>query len=713
MNLMEHRLLSFQSLQNVFYCPNCSHISEYREIEPLICPKCKKPAENRVFVRVRDLSGNLIGKRLILKGMIVGEGVDKTIPVDIIARCDICGVTYELNLKKPEYKELLEKLFFIKKEKVESEIEGALPRGPCKVDKGHKWLFDYRGWLDFREVKIQDLIEFEEAQEREAETRSGVGILLEKTNVKNGLLDCEVMVAPDNRIMLLVYRVTPLELTEGDLKKEDFDKIKAVFQGKNLKELEMLCDRIIAPEIRGRSKAKLAAALTALSPTWFRSGEFKEIPGCLRTLFFGDPRTGKGMILRWFYQMGIAGHAVGETASRTGLVYAIDPELKILSWGVLPLNDGRMVSIEGMHGLSSEEMKRFREVLIQQRAEVTRFIKGSAWCRTRILADVNPNQPSLSSNYPYICVALLDCKPFYDPIDLTRWDLFIPFRREDVAVEEMYGKPPRPTEDEVWAFISLVKWLWSRRIGDIKITEEAFKEAKKQFKELYDEYACETIPVIHNGTLWTILRLSIALAALKFNTSNNAKLIVESQHVIEAVNFLKWSLDQLEIGEARIAFEEPPLTASEIENIKVAFNEDNELRSLFFEIVRKPGDLSELAGRLEVSEATVKRKASKLKELGLVQRAKIGYRITKRGTQFFRLQKAELSEPTSEEGKKDFAKKFSEVKNQAQKAQRAQLSFLSHVACEKCGKMGSYLIVRESGIHYLCEKCLRDWEGSL
>jgi len=313
-------------------------------------------------------------------------------------------------------------------------------------------------------------------------------------------------------------------------------------------------------------------------------------------------------------------------------------------------------------------------------------------------------------------MALLDCKPFYNPIDLTRWDLFIPFRWEDVPLEEMYGKAPAPSEGEIQAFTSLIKWMWSRKIGDIEITEEAYREANTQFKRLYEEYAYEGIPVIHNGSIWTILRLSIALAALKFNTPDNARLIVEPQHVIEAIGFLKWSLDHLELDEAKIAFEELPLTASEIEGIKASFNEDNELRSLFLEIVRKPGDLSELAGRLGVSEATVKRKAAKLKELGLIQRAKIGYKVTKKGTQFFRLQKAELSELfelTSKEAQENFVEKISGAENRAQRAQLAQLMFLPHTACEKCGAIGSYMVVRETGSHYLCEKCLRDWEGSL
>jgi len=90
--------------------------------------------------------------------------------------------------------------------------------------------------------------------------------------------------------------------------------------------------------------------------------------------------------------------------------------------------------------------------------------------------------------------------------------------------------------------------------------------------------------------------------------------------------------------------------------------------------------------------------------------------VTRKGTQFFRLQKTELSELfelTSKGVQKNSAEKIPEAENRAQRAQLAQLMVLPQTACEKCGKIGCYMIVRETGNHYLCEKCLRDWEGNL
>ncbi|MEM2936619.1 MAG: hypothetical protein QW231_05545, partial [Candidatus Bathyarchaeia archaeon] len=455
---------------------------------------------------------------------------------------------------------------------MERVLASALPRGACKARDGHSWGFETLGMLDFREVRVQDLFEFEEAQDREAETRAIGGILLDRSGYKAGLLDSETLIAPDNRVMLIIHRIFPSDLMEGELKAEDYEEIKRLFQGKDLKDLEGIIDRIVAPEIKGRGKAKLAAALTALSPRWFRISQYGAIPGCLRCLFFGDPRTGKGAILRWFSKKGIAGHAVGETAARTGLIYSIDPELRILSWGILPLNDGRMVVLEGLHGLSAEEMERFREVLAQQRVEVHRVVRGAAWCRTRLLADVNPNQPSLASNYPCVCLALLDCKPFYRPTDLTRWDLFIPFKREDVSPNEMYGDEGLPSSSSVKqeekAYLSLVEWAWSRGTEDIRVDEGALKEAKLQFEALLNEFGSEALPIVHNASFWTILRLSIAVAALEFSSQDNRNLLVEAKHVKEASAFFKESLEALELREAKAIYEEEPLSKEEAERLK-------------------------------------------------------------------------------------------------------------------------------------------------
>ncbi|MBS7612539.1 hypothetical protein KEJ27_10155 [Candidatus Bathyarchaeota archaeon] len=691
--ISEDGSLFSKPMVNLTFCEKCGYLALSSEEQLAICPNCKALTKGGVFTRIRDLSGNLIGKRLLLKARITGEGERKSIPIELMAKCDICNIEAKVNLRAedPTVKPVLENLFFTKKRNVDDIIASLLPRGFCKAKEGHRWMMTPRVFLDFRFVKVQDFIGFEETQERESESRSITGILLDQTDVKTGLLDAEVILAPDNTIILLIHRVYPLEFSEEELSSEALEKIEKTFKGKSLSEIEVILDRVIAQPIRGRSKAKLAAALTACSVRWFRISEYGVIPGCIRCCFFGDHRTGKGEILRWFWRKGGAGHAVGETAARTGLVYSIDPDLKILSWGVLPLNDGRMVVIEGLHSLPSEEMSRFRELLVQQRVEVHRVVKGAAWCRTRILADMNPNEPSFTSNYPYTCLALLDSKPFYNPIDLTRWDLFIPFKAEDVPIDEMYNFEFKDASEETEAFINLIKWVWLRKTEQIVVRKEALEKAKRFFKEIADNYMFNQIPIVHNASLWSIVRIAIAVAALEYNTPDGERLIVEEKHVDEALDFYRDCLNDLELSEVKAIYEEKPLREEEVEKM-VEKLEEEDLLQLFHEIINHPGDLSELAGRLETSESTVKRKAGELKRLGLIVRGRKGYKATKRGIIVFKFSlrkvKNELFEPfelTSGEARKKSEEEINPPENRGQRAQIAQTSAkLSPSLIERC-----------------------------
>jgi DNA replicative helicase MCM subunit Mcm2 (Cdc46/Mcm family) len=460
-------------------------------------------------------------------------------------------------------------------------------------------------------------------------------LLGERQEVKSLLLDGEVILNPDKEILLLVWRAYPLEGLGNRPGPDELALAEAVFRGRSLEELEELTDRIVAPTIRGRSRAKLLAALTAVSPMWLRGSEGGRIPGCMRVLFFGDVRTGKGLILRWFWEHGLAGHAVGETASRTGLIYNIDGERRILSWGVLPLNDGGMAVIEGLHGLSNEEISRFREALAQMRVEVHRAVSGAAWCRTRILADLNLRNPL--KGYLHPVQGLIDSFPFSDPADLSRWDLALPFFADDVPVSEMYGRIPPYKEEEGEAFRILVKFAWSLRSDDIIIEPEAFKLAVEKLEELKTNYEVVEIPIIHNGTLWSILRIAASLAILEVNISEDGKVRVERRQVEEAYKIIVETLDKLELGEYKQIIGEEKLDDSEYKKIKERIEKDEDLKRILNELISRPMDSDELAGRLGCSSPTVRRRAAELKEAGIVKRTGKGYTLTPKGIFFLKM----------------------------------------------------------------------------
>jgi len=146
----------------VWFCPFCGRIDVIKEEEPAICPLCKTPLETRDLVRLKDLSGAFIGKQVLIRATINGESGPKAIPVKFLAHCKICDMTIELNIDSEDFREILPRLFFFKETKIKDYITRLLPRGPCKSERGHKYELNAVGYLDFKFVKLQDHLEFEE-----------------------------------------------------------------------------------------------------------------------------------------------------------------------------------------------------------------------------------------------------------------------------------------------------------------------------------------------------------------------------------------------------------------------------------------------------------------------------------------------------------------------------------------------------------------------
>ena len=238
------------------------------------------------------------------------------------------------------------------------------------------------------------------------------------------------------------------------------------------------------------------------------------------------------------------------------------------------------------------------------------------------------------------------------------------------------------------------------------------------FKVIYEKYACVNLPVIHNASFWTLLRLAAAIAVLEFSTLDGENLTVEKKHIDEATEFYEETLIDLELDEYKTFFGEERLSEEEYEKIKAKLEEKDELKGLLLEAAKAPGDSHNLAGRLGVSNTTVKRRASELKELGVLQRGRAGYCLTKKGILFLRrlrecdtFDTIDTDTPISEN--KNLDNKGVHENRVSKVSEVSHLKFHPEAVCDKCGKHGAFVIVREDGVHRLCKKCLEDWEGDL
>ena len=456
-------------------------------------------------VNLEELNAGLYGKRIRCKAYVVGTGPLKLLP-KIIA---MDGQSYELS--NPDNWLQLETYFAIRRNKKLREAHG-LAESDEKINLYELYVrpaLDITKTYNERSYKTYKvlLIGKEEPLQKSVEI---FGVL-----AKNGA-DEAIMFAYDIKPLNEIFNIT---ITE-----EDHALFKQYFS-KPIKEFARDNDNTIANWIVGRRLAKLTAALVLHSPLMLPYNGKLEF-SALRSLFYGESTTGKSEIQRGIDKMQIPSYVISEIARRTGLAGTVDNENNVIIWGVLPENDRGYVGLDGLQALSETDLLQLREAIRQGTVEIRMKVSGKALARTRIIATANPRENSLS-NYVYKAQALLDCRPFSDPTELTRWDLYVPFVADDVSAEAKAKahahKPAIPFE----IYRKHVFFAWQLEPDDILFTNEALATLEKAYIKLL-RYKSSEVPIVHDGIKFTLFKLAASFAILLHNVYDTKDLKLET-----------------------------------------------------------------------------------------------------------------------------------------------------------------------------------------
>lgn len=345
-----------------------------------------------------------------------------------------------------------------------------------------------------------------------------------------------------------------------------------------------------APRIVGKNRIKEGIILVGHSPSLIQlEGDIPQ-RALLRLMQVGPTKTAKSATNKAFTdQYRVGEWASGESASRAGLTYFVDIDSKMIEWGLLPRNDLSLCVVNGLHIFRSIE---FLEALESMKIVVNRAIKGSAPCRTRILADANPESSFKDVRYPpmYRCVELLRTPFFHGrPEMITRFDLFFVTRMNDVSQENIDRGIINPPKPKIPAEIvgKHMKWTFSLHPDQIRIGTDQEEEDKinnliaEANSKLLRAFGGEEIPIVHRGSFYQILRVALAYAALHHSTSENDKvLILRIDHVEEASSFLWQMCSDLELAEFKeLIHRKDELEESEVARIFGVLDQ-NDLRIL-------------------------------------------------------------------------------------------------------------------------------------
>ena len=288
-------------------------------------------------------------------------------------------------------------------------------------------------------------------------------------------------------------------------------------------------------KINKRYNITKAGLLTFFSPIVFEF-EGKRINGWMKSIIIGDSTTGKSETMRMLLILLKSGQMItGETASVVGLTATASQSSNnqwFVEWGALPLNDRRLLVIDGAHRLTSEQWASLAETERTGIINIQKAGKGQAKARTRQIKIMNPVSEDRKSTRPM--------KTLYYPIQsiintlqlqsIARQDLAI-FVMDDVKSKDR-NKRNGLNHSPILNYLSdLLKLVWNQKF-DIKIEEEAIDEILLKATELENKFKTEDIPLITNDQKYKLARLSVSLASLCCSFNDDfTELRVLKEHV--------------------------------------------------------------------------------------------------------------------------------------------------------------------------------------
>lgn len=261
-------------------------------------------------------------------------------------------------------------------------------------------------------------------------------------------------------------------------------------------------------------------------------------------LIIGDSGQAKTTIverLMHHYRLGEL-HS-GESSKRTGLVYSMQQTNKrwFLVWGAFPLNDGGLLTIDELSGLSEDDLAVMSDVRSSGIAKATGVITAETTSRTRAIFISNPRNGRQLNSETYGVNAIL--KLMGKAEDVRRLDIAMSVASGDVdpalvnkSLKDIPEVPHVYTSD---ACNTRVLWAWSRRPEDVIFTPEATELILKKATEMGSKYSSK-VPVVEAADQRIkIARLSVAAAACVCSTDESfVKVIVKPEHVEFVVDFM-------------------------------------------------------------------------------------------------------------------------------------------------------------------------------
>ena len=317
-------------------------------------------------------------------------------------------------------------------------------------------------------------------------------------------------------------------------------------------------------KIYGRPEMHVLMDLVYHSVLAFNFAGGLERRGWLDALIIGDTRTGKSEAARSLVMHYQAGEMVNcESATFAGIIGGLQQVVGNkweVSWGVIPQNDRRLVTLDEASSLSPDQYAQLSDVRSSGEASMVKIQQDKVQARTRLLWIANPRQnrrvPTAKIHMDTFSFGVQAIAPLVvNPEDIARFDLAMAVYSDDVSsyeINTLHSPSPQIYTSDLCN--ALVLWAWSRTANQVVWTRGAVNAALKAALELGDLYI-EDPPLIQKANARIkVARIATALAARTFSTDEEGqRVVVRTAHVNGALQFIDDLYSAEKFGYKRIS----------------------------------------------------------------------------------------------------------------------------------------------------------------
>ena len=300
--------------------------------------------------------------------------------------------------------------------------------------------------------------------------------------------------------------------------------------------------------IYGRDLLHVAYDLVWHSPIAFEvEGRMME-KGWLEMMAIGDTRTGKSeaaITLARHYRSGIVKSCEGATfAGLVGGAQQGGGGGWMTTWGVIPLNDRRLVVLDEVSGLKDREViENMSAIRSSGRAQLTKIDVQETSARTRLIWISNPADGSMLDDKGDVGIGALRTVVKANE-DIARFDYVIACRASEVPSEVINAvndvTVPHVYTSDVAS--RLVLWTWSLKPEQIKFTAAAETRARELAQQISNEYIPDPPLLQTENARFKLYRIAAAIACRTFanhwEDRDQPIVRVTKEHVDDAKRFL-------------------------------------------------------------------------------------------------------------------------------------------------------------------------------